>query len=156
MFGIVSKIDCNSYEARSLILAKVIDILAHHSVKRIAVENNNDCSMTFNDLKAKLLADENIKKVVKPFDDPQINEWISELSWMGYVTRVSERTNNSVLQLTQEGLSAYKSQNLQSIAANLMAARESRRLSNIAIWIAVISIVVTAIFSILGFCINKG
>lgn len=156
MFGIVSKIDCSSYEARSLILAKVIDILAHHSVKRIAVENNNDCSMTFNDLKAKLLADENIKKVVKPFDDPQINEWISELSWMGYVTRVSERTNNSVLQLTQEGLSAYKSQNLQSIAANLMAARESRRQSNIAIWIAVISILVTAIFSILGFCINKG
>lgn len=156
MFGIVSKIDCRSYEARALILAKVIDILAHHSVKRIAVENNNDCSMTFNDLKAKLLADENIKKVVKPFDDPQINEWISELSWMGYVTRVSERTNNSVLQLTQEGLSAYKSQNLQSIAANLMAARESRRQSNTAIWIAVISIVVTAIFSILGFCINKG
>lgn len=156
MFGIVSKIDCSSYEARSLILAKVIDILAHHSVKRIAVENNNDCTMTFNDLKAKLLADENIKKVVKPFDDPQINEWISELSWMGYVIRVSVRTNNSVLQLTPEGLSAYKSQNLQSIAANLMAARESRRQSNIAIWIAVISIIVTAIFSILGFCINNG
>ena len=56
----------------------------------------------------------------------------------------------------EELIAAYKSQNLQSIAANLLAARESRRQSNIAIWIAVISILVTAIFSILGFCINKG
>jgi len=152
----VTKIDCSSYEAKFLILARVIDILAHHSVKTIAVENKNDCTLTFNELKEKILADENIKEVVKPFADKQINEWISELSWMGYIERVSERTNNSVIKLTPEGFAAYKSQNLQSIAANLLAARESRRQANVAIWIAVVAILVTATFSTLGFFINNG
>lgn len=156
MLGIVTKIDCSSYEAKFLIFARVIDILAHYSVKTIAIENKNNCTMTFNELKEKLLADENIKEVVKPFDDTQINEWISELSWMCYIERVSERTNNSVIKLTPEGFAAYKSQNIQSIAANLLAARESRRQSNIAIWIAIIAILITTIFSIIGFCINNG
>lgn len=146
-------IDCSSYEAKFLILSRVIEILAHHSVKRIAVENTNDCTMTFNEIKEILLADKNIKNVVKPFNDPQINEWISELSWMGYITRVSERTNNSVFKLTEEGYAAYKSQNLQSIAANLMAARESRHLSKVAIAIAIISILITALVTLWSNCL---
>lgn len=146
-------IDCSSYEAKFLILSRVIEILAHHSVKRIAVENTNDCTMTFNEIKEILLADKNIKNVVKPFNDPQINEWISELSWMGYITRVSERTNNSVIKLTEEGYAAYKSQNLQSIAANLMAARESRHLSKVAIAIAIISILITALVTLWSNCL---
>lgn len=145
----MAKIDCNSYEAKFLIFASVIDILAHHSVKRIAVENTNDCTMTFNELKERLLQDSQVKDILKPFEDPQINEWISELSWMGYITRVTERTNNSVIQLTQEGLIAYRNQSLQATAANLLAARESRRLSKTAIIIAIISIVATAICSFL-------
>lgn len=155
MFEMVTKIDCSSYEAKFLIFARVIDMFARHSVLS-SVSNTNDLTLTFNELKERLLADKDVKVILGTFSDKQINEWISELSWMGYIERVSERTNNSVIKLTPEGFSAYKSQNLQSIAANLMAARESRRQSNIAIWIAVISIVVTAIFSILGFCINKG
>ncbi len=146
-------IDCSSYEAKFLILSRVIEILAHHSVKRIAVENTNDCTMTFNEIKEILLADKNINNVVKPFNDPQINEWISELSWMGYITRVSERTNNSVFKLTEEGYAAYKSQNLQSIAANLMAARESRHLSKVAIAIAIISILITALVTLWSNCL---
>lgn len=146
-------IDCSSYEAKFLILSRVIEILAHHSVKRIAIENTNDCTMTFNEIKEILLADKNIKNIVKPFNDPQINEWISELSWMGYITRVSERTNNSVFKLTEEGYAAYKSQNLQSIAANLMAARESRHLSKVAIAIAIISILITALVTLWSNCL---
>jgi hypothetical protein len=155
MFEMVTKIDCSSYEAKFLIFARVIDMFARHSVLS-SVSNTNDLTLTFNELKERLLADKDVKVILGTFSDKQINEWISELSWMGYIERVSERTNNSVIKLTPEGFAAYKSQNLQSIAANLLAARESRRQSNIAIWIAVISIVVTAIFSILGFCINKG
>ncbi len=150
----MAKIDCNSYEARFIIYASVIDILARHSVYRIAREKNNDCTMTFYELKEKLMQSQNVQDLLKSFKDTQINEWMSELSWMGYVTRVSERETNSVIRLTGEGLQAYKDQSMQSIAANLLAARESRRLSIIAIIVAIVSIVVASLFAVLNFVCN--
>jgi hypothetical protein len=143
-----TKIDCNSYEAKYLIFSSVIDMLAHKCVEK-EVDTGKTHTMTFNEIRDSLLKDENIAEVIQPYTDTQINQWISELSWMGMIVRVSDRTNNSEISLTAEGYEAYKAQTLHGISANLREARESRRLSKNAIIIAIISICITAIFAII-------
>ena len=143
-----SKIDCNSYEAKYLIFSSVIDMLAHKCVEN-ETGTSETRTMTFNGIRESLYKDENIAEIIQPFTDSQINQWISELSWMGMIVRVSNRTNNSEISLTAEGYEAYKAQTLHGISANLREARESRRLSKNAIIIAIISICITALFAII-------
>ena len=146
----MTKIDCNSYEAKYLIFATVLDMLAHILVEeQIGLQQSH--TLTTYEIRDRLRNDKHLSKVIKPYADKQINEWISELSWMGLIQRVSERTENSVISLTKEGLVAYQNQSLHQVAASLLEARESRHLSKVAIVIAIISILVTAIVTI---CIN--
>ena len=146
----MTKIDCNSYEAKYLIFATVLDMLAHILVEeQMGLQQSH--TLTTYEIRDRLRNDKQLSKVIKPYADKQINEWISELSWMGLIQRVSERTENSVISLTKEGLVAYQNQSLHQVAASLLEARESRHLSKVAIVIAIISILVTAIVTI---CIN--
>lgn len=142
-----TKIDCNSYEAKYIIFSSVIDMLAHKCVEN-ETGTSETRTMTFNEIRDALFHDEDIAKVIKPLTDSQVNQWISELSWMGMIVRVSERTNNSEISLTSAGYEAYKSQMLHGISANLREARESRHLSKTAITIAIISICLTSLFAI--------
>lgn len=146
----MTKIDCNSYEAKYLIFATVLDMLAHILVEeQMGLQQSH--TLTTYEIRDRLRNDKQLSNVIKPYADKQINEWISELSWMGLIQRVSERTENSVISLTEEGLVAYQNQSLHQVAASLLEARESRHLSKVAIVIAIISILVTAIVTI---CIN--
>lgn len=147
------KLDCESYEAKYVIFATVIDMLAHKTVGMIMGEEKA-YTMTFNEIREGLFKNELVSNLLEPYEDYQINQWISELSWLSIITRVSERKNNSVIQLTGEGLNAYKSQVFHSIAANLLEARESRRMSKVAIIIAIISCGLTTLFAIFGFVFN--
>ena len=146
----MTKIDCNSYEAKYLIFATVLDMLAHILVEE-QMGLHNSHTLTTYEIRDKLHNDKQLSAIIKPYPVEQINEWISELSWMGLIQRVSERTENSVISLTKEGLVAYQNQSLHQVAASLLEARESRHLSKVAIVIAIISILVTAIVTI---CIN--
>ena len=148
-----TKLECESYEAKYVIFATVIDMLAHKTVGMV-YGKEEDFTMTFNEIKDGLYKNEIVSDLLNPFEDYQINQWISELSWLSIITRVSKRTNNSVIKLTGEGLNAYKSQLFHNIAANLLEARESRRMSNLAIVIAIISCSLTALFAIFDFVYN--
>lgn len=147
----MAKIDCDSYEAKYLAFAYIIDMLATRIVEE-ELKLRKGHTMTTFEIRDILRKETELSKILKPFSDVQLNLWISELSWMGLIVRVSERDTNSEISLTKEGLVAYKSQPLHSIAASLIEARESRKLSNRAIWIAISSIIITAIFAILEFC----
>lgn len=143
------KADSKSYEAKFLIYASVLDILATRTVESV-ISDSKDCTITFNELKSKMRETDVVARIMKPYSERQINIWISELSWMGLITRVSESTTNSTLQLTKEGVEAYRNQTFHSVAANLLESRESRRLSIIAIWVAVAAIFISLIPNIVA------
>ena len=150
----MTRIDCNSYEAKYIIFATVIDMLAHMLVKE-GVGLQKSHTMTTYEIRDCLHKDKRLSKIIKPYSVEQINQWISELSWMGLITRVSERTENSVISLTEKGLIAYQEQSLHQVAANLLEARESRHLSTVAIGISIVSICITTVFAILNFTYER-
>lgn len=70
---------------------------------------------------------------------------VSEMSWMNLIVNTGDTSKNPNIKLTDEGFAAYKDQRFHSIAASLMEAKESRRLSLIAIAISIITLVITTI-----------
>lgn len=71
-----------------------------------------------------------------------IELWMHELTWLGLVTFDEE---SQLMTLTEEGYSAYKEQKFQSISVSLNESKQSRRLSFVAITLAVLSILIAVV-----------
>ena len=71
-------------------------------------------------------------------DDEWIGRWIAELKFMGFISSVEGESLR--LQLTEKGKESYSQQTFQSIYAELMNARESRRLAIVAICISLVAL----------------
>ena len=70
-----------------------------------------------------------------------IRRWITELKYMGLIQCVEGKEIR--IKLTEPGKRSYREQLFQSIYANLLNAKDSRRLSIIAILIAVADVVLS-------------
>ena len=78
----MAKIDCDSYEAKYLAFAYIIDMLATRIVEE-ELKLRKGHTMTTFEIRDILRKETELSKILKPFSDVQLNLWISELSWMG-------------------------------------------------------------------------
>lgn len=77
-------------------------------------------------------------------DDDWIGRWIAELKFMGLVESIEGESIR--LGLTNAGKESYRQQTFQSIYADLMNARDSRRLSIVAICISILALILSLFF----------
>lgn len=75
--------------------------------------------------------------------DKLIEKWLVDMKFIGLIRIKYDPTiKQTLIYLTEKGLDEYKKQTYHVLAANLLEAQESRRLSKIAIIIAIVSILV--------------
>ena len=77
-------------------------------------------------------------------DEDWIGRWIAELKFMGLVESVEGKSIR--FRLTDAGKESYRQQTFQSIYADLMNARDSRRLSIVAICISILALILSLFF----------
>lgn len=77
-------------------------------------------------------------------DDDWIGRWIAELKFMGLVESVEGKSIR--FRLTNTGKESYRQQTFQSIYADLINARDSRRLSIVAICISILALILSLLF----------
>lgn len=72
-----------------------------------------------------------------------VDKWLVDMALIGLI-RIEHLPNigQTVIYLTEKGLEEYKKQTYHILAANLLEAQESRRLSRIAIFVATTAVVV--------------
>lgn len=72
-----------------------------------------------------------------------VDKWLVDMALIGLI-RIEHIPNigQTVIYLTEKGLEEYKKQTYHILAANLLEAQESRRLSRIAIFVATTAVVV--------------
>ena len=72
-----------------------------------------------------------------------VDKWLVDMALIGLI-RIEHIPNigQTVIYLTENGLEEYKNQTYHILAANLLEAQESRRLSRIAIFVATTAVVV--------------
>ena len=90
-----------------------------------------------------MFKNQGIPKKNKKFD-AKINAALAQLVWMGYIT-----LDKSCVSITEDGIKAYKEQRFHAIAANLYNAENTKRLSIIAIVIAILSFGATILIACL-------
>lgn len=124
------------------VISLVLDILVHKMV-----ENRNDRTiggeMLLEDIMSEIWKN-SIYDMEWNLPIARIKLIVPEMSWMNLIVCTGEKENPNI-KLTDEGFAAYKDQRFHSIAASLMEAKESRKLSVIAIVISFITLIVTAI-----------
>ena len=75
--------------------------------------------------------------------DKLIEKWLLDMELIGLIKIEHDPAiEQTLIYLTEKGLDEYKNQTYHVLAANLLEAQESRRLSKIAIIIAIVSILV--------------
>lgn len=96
-------------------------------------------------------------ELLKEIKEPErlVEKWLVDMEFIGLIkVEPDPRIGQVLIYITEKGLEAYKEQTYHVLAANLLEAQESRRLSRIAIYIAVAAIVVAIVTGILT-CINS-
>jgi len=89
-----------------------------------------------------------IKESEKPEDS--VNCWLQEMILIGLIKiEVDRERNLELVYITPKGVEAYKSQTYHVISANLLEADETRKLSRIAVGIAILSIIITIVLAII-------
>lgn len=85
--------------------------------------------------------------------EENVNIWLQEMIFMGLIIlEENVKIDQELVYITEKGIEAYKAQTYQIIAADLLEAEESRRLSRWAMWLSFVAIVI-ALFSTI-FCTN--
>ena len=76
--------------------------------------------------------------------DKLIEKWLLDMELIGLIKIEHDPViKQTLIYLTEKGLDEYKNQTYHVLAANLLEAQESRRLSKIAIIIAIVSILIS-------------
>lgn len=96
-------------------------------------------------------------ELLKGIKEPEklVDKWLVDMELIGLikVEHIPE-IGQTVIYLTEKGMEGYKNQTYHVLAANLLEAQESRRLSKIAIIIAIISVFVAIGVGVVS-CINN-
>ena len=83
--------------------------------------------------------------------DKLVDKWLADMEFIGLIR--SEHNldiGQTLIYITEKGIEEYKKQTYHVLAANLLEAQESRRLSRIAIYIAVIAVIVAIVIGIIA------
>lgn len=89
-----------------------------------------------------------IKESEKPEDS--VNLWLQEMILIGLIKiEVDQERNLELVYITPKGVEAYKTQTYHVISANLLEAEETRKLSRIALGVAILSIIITIVLAII-------
>ena len=84
----------------------------------------------------------------------KVDRWLVDMEFIGLIKiEFNPQTKQTLISITEKGIEEYKNQTYHVLAANLLEAQESRRLSKIAVTIAVISIIVSILTGCLSCCI---
>jgi hypothetical protein len=96
-------------------------------------------------------------ELLKGIKEPEklVDKWLVDMEIIGLI-RVEFEPNiqQTLIYITEKGIEEYKKQTYHVLAANLLEAQESRRLSKIAIIIAIISVCVAIGIGVLSCIIN--
>ncbi len=85
--------------------------------------------------------------------DNLVNKWLIDMEFIGLIKVVFDpNIKQTLIYITEKGIEEYKKQTYHVLAANLLEAQESRRLSRIAIIIAVVSVIVAIGIGIVSIC----
>ncbi len=89
-----------------------------------------------------------LKKCKKSKED--VNLWLQDMILMGLIrVEPNIEIDQELVYITEKGIEAYKNQTYHVIAAHLMEANASRNLSRWAVVLAVMSIVISIVLTIL-------
>ncbi len=92
-----------------------------------------------------------LKGIKEP--DNLVNKWLIDMEFIGLIKAVFDpNIKQTLIYITEKGIEEYKKQTYHVLAANLLEAQESRRLSRIAIIIAVISVLAAIGIGIVSIC----
>lgn len=92
-----------------------------------------------------------LKGIKEP--DNLVNKWLIDMEFIGLIKVVfNPNIKQTLIYITEKGIEEYKKQTYHVLAANLLEAQESRRLSRIAIIIAVVSVIVAIGIGIVSIC----
>lgn len=87
--------------------------------------------------------------------DKLIENWLLDMKLIGLIKIEHDPAiKQTLIYLTEKGLDEYKKQTYHVLAANLLEAQESRRLSKIAIIIAIVSILIAIVTWIISCVID--
>lgn len=88
-----------------------------------------------------------LKGIKEP--DRLVDKWLNDMDFIGLIKIVFDpRINQTLIYITEKGLEEYKNQTYHVLAANLLEAEESRKLSRAAIILSIISIAIVIVTSI--------
>lgn len=96
-------------------------------------------------------------ELLKGFKEPDklVDKWLVDMEFMGLIRgEYDSQIDQHLIYITEKGIEEYKNQTYHVLAANLLEAQESRRLSRIAIVIAIIAVVVAIGVGIFSCIIN--
>lgn len=130
------------------VISLVLDILVRRMIVK-SITNANEVEMSFEDIMQKIWKNSTFDMEWN-ISIARVELIVAEMSWMNLIVNTGDTSKNPNIKLTDEGFAAYKEQRFHSIAASLMEAKESRRLSLIAIAISIITLVITTISIILS------
>lgn len=94
-------------------------------------------------------------ELLKGFKEPDklVDKWLADMEFIGLIRgEYDPRIDQHLIYITGKGIEEYKNQTYHVLAANLLEAQESRRLSKIAIIIAVVSVIVAIGIGIVSIC----
>ncbi len=94
-------------------------------------------------------------ELLKGFKEPDmlVDKWLADMEFIGLIRgEYDSRIDQYLIYITEKGIEEYKNQTYHVLAANLLEAQESRRLSRIAIIIAVVSVIVAIGIGIVSIC----
>ena len=85
--------------------------------------------------------------------EEDVNRWLQEMILMGLIRLEDDHDiDQELIDILPKGVEAYKNQTYHVIAAQMMEADESRKMARMAVILAVLSIIITIVFSLLVNC----
>lgn len=86
--------------------------------------------------------------------DKLVDKWLADMEFIGLIKGVYDhQIDQYLIYITEKGIEEYKNQTYHVLAANLLEAQESRRLSIIAIIIAIVAVFVAIALGVITFFI---
>lgn len=85
-----------------------------------------------------------------------VNRWLQEMIFIGLISlEVDNVRDLELVKIKEKGIEAYKAQTYHMIAADLLEAEETRKLSRWAMWLAAASVFLAAVSVIITLFVDK-
>ena len=96
-------------------------------------------------------------ELLKGLKEPEklVDKWLVDMEFIGLIRiEFNPQIRQTLIYITEKGLEEYKKQTYHILAANLLEAEESRRLSRRTLYLAIVSVVIAVVSIVIA--ISKG